>query len=102
MRDTNVVNQTQPIEPGASEVISAAAPTVTLCCYGNRLTREELVQVKTPVGTPTHKTIPHGVVVEKLIEALQLPPHWRSAGEYAVSSDGVKMFGVMDLSSGFD
>ena len=43
---------------------------MTLCSYGNKLTRVELAQVKTPAGTATHKPIPHITVVEKLIEAL--------------------------------
>ena len=75
---------------------------MTLCCYGNKLTREELDQVKTPAGTTTHKPIPHIAVVEKLIEALSFRQIGIVREEYAVSSDGMKMFGVMDLSSGFD
>jgi len=41
-------------------------------------------------------------VVEKLIEALSFRQIGVVRKEYAVSSDGMKMFGVMDLSSGFD
>jgi hypothetical protein len=90
--------------PGTAVVSPAPAPTpvMTLCSYGAKLTREELAQVATPPATATHKPIPHIAVVEKLIEALS----FRSIGvvreEYAVSSDGMRMFGVMDLSSGFD
>ena len=43
---------------------------MTLCSYGNKLTREELAQATTPAATATHKPIPHIAVVEKLIEAL--------------------------------
>ena len=46
--------------------------------------------------------IPHIAVVEKLIEALSFRQIGVVREEYAVSADGVKMFGVMDLSSGFD
>ena len=56
----------------------------------------------TPVGTATHKPIPHIAVVEKLIEALGFRQIGVVQEEYAVSSDGMRMFGVMDLSSGFD
>jgi len=40
--------------------------------------------------------------VEKLIEALSFRQIGVVREEYAVSSDGMKMFGVVDLSSGFD
>ena len=69
MQETNVIEQGQPIERTGTE-IPVPAPTMMLCSYGNKLTREELAQVKTPAGTATHKPIPHITVVEKLIEAL--------------------------------
>ena len=75
---------------------------MTLCSYGNKLTREELARLVTPAATATHKLIPHIAVVEKLIEALSFRQIGVVREEYAVSADGVKMFGVMDLSSGFD
>ena len=59
MQEVDVNDQVQSIEAVASEVISPPAPTMTLCSYGNKLTREELAQVRTPAGTATHKSIPH-------------------------------------------
>src|SRR5215469_1569161 len=70
MQETNPIVQEQPVEAVADEIIAAPAPTMTLCSYGNKFTRQELAQVKTPTGTTTHKPIPHIEVVEKLIEAL--------------------------------
>jgi len=70
MQETNLIVQEQPVEAVANEAIAAPAPTMTLCSYGNKLTREELAKVKTPAGTTTHKPIAHIEVVEKLIEAL--------------------------------
>jgi hypothetical protein len=102
MQKTNVIGHGQAIQAVASEIAPAAAPTMTLCSYGNKLTREELSQVKTPVATATHKPIPHIAVVEKLIEAFSFRQIGVVREEYAVSSDGMKMFGVMDLSSGFN
>lgn len=101
MQQVDVDDEVQSIEAVASEVISPPAPTM-LCCYGNKLTREELAQVRTPAATATHKPIPHIAVVEKLIEALGFRQIGVVREEYAVSSDGMKMFGLMDLSSGFD
>ena len=101
MQETNLIEQGQRVEAVASETSPAPAPTMTLCSYGNKLTREELARVATP-GTATHKPIAHIGVVEKLIEALSFRQIGVVREEYAVSSDGMKMFGVVDLSSGFD
>jgi hypothetical protein len=101
MQETTVIEQDQPV----GEILgstSAPAPTMTLCSYGSKLTREELARVATPAATATHKPIPHIAVVEKLIEALGFRQIGVVREEYAVSSDGMKMFGVMDLSSGFE
>ena len=101
MQETNLIEQDQPVGAILSPV-PAPAPTMTLCSYGTKLTREELARVATPAGTATHKPIPHIAVVEKLIEALGFRQIGIVQEEYAVSADGMRMFGVMDLSSGFE
>ena len=101
MQETNLIEQEQPVGVLTAQV-PAPAPTMTLCSYGAKLTREELARVATPVGTATHKPLPHVAVVEKLIEALGFRQIGVVREEYAVSSDGMRMFGVMDLSSGFE
>ena len=101
MQETTVIEQDQPVGV-IFDSTSAPAPTMTLCSYGSKLTREELARVTTPAATATHKPIPHIAVVEKLIEALSFRQIGVLREGYAVSSDGMKMFGVMDLSSGFD
>jgi hypothetical protein len=74
MQETNLIEQGQPVEAVASEIIAAPGPTMTLCSYRNKITREELARVATPTGTKTHKPVPHIDVVEKLIEAISFPP----------------------------
>jgi hypothetical protein len=100
MQETTLIEQDQPGGAILSPV-PAPAPTMTLCSYGTKLTREELARVATPAATATHKPIPHIAVVEKLIEALGFRQIGIVQEEYAVSADGMRMFGVMDLSSGF-
>jgi hypothetical protein len=85
------MEQDQPVEVITSPV-TMPAPTMTLCSYGSKLTREELAQVATPAGTATHKPIFHINVVEKLIVALSFRQIGVVREEYAVSSDGMKMF----------
>ena len=101
MQETIVIEQDQPVGAILSS-LPVPAPTMTLCSYGSKLTREELTRVVTPAATATHKPIPHIAVVEKLIEALGFRQIGVVREEYAVSSDGMRMFGVMDLSSGFE
>jgi len=52
-----------------------------LSCAG-KLTREQLALVPTPPGTVTHRSVPHIGVVRD---------------EYAVSHDGKRVFGIMEL-----
>ena len=92
MLETNLIQQDQPV----GDIVSpgpAPAPSMTLCSYGSKLTRDELSRVATPVGTATHKPIPHNTVVEKLSEALSFRRIAVVREEYALSSDGMKMFG---------
>ena len=84
MPETNLIEQEQPVGVLASPV-PASAPTITLCSYGTKLTREELVRVATPAATATHKPIPHIAVVEKLIEALSFRQIGVVREEYAVN-----------------
>ena len=69
MEETTLIEQDQPVGAILSPV-PVLAPTMTLCAYCTKLTREELARVATPAATATHKPISHIAVVEKLIEAL--------------------------------
>jgi hypothetical protein len=71
-----------------------------LIANNGRLTREELALVPTPPGTATHKPIPHMEVINGLIETLGFRHIAVLKDEYAVSTDGMKMFGVMELDQG--
>ena len=56
----------------------------------------------TPPATTTHIPIPHLAVVEGLIETLSHRQIGVVGEEFAVSKDGMEMFGVLDLESSFD
>src|ERR1043166_4497157 len=73
----------------------------TLISYSDKkLTREQLALVPTPPGTATHKPIPHTEVINGLIETLGFRHISVVRDEYAVSGDGMKMFGVMEVDQG--
>ncbi|HUR44744.1 MAG TPA: DUF932 domain-containing protein [Candidatus Saccharimonadales bacterium] len=66
----------------------------------DKLTREQLALVPTPSGTATHRPIPHIEVVNALIETIGFRHISVVNDEYAVSRDGMKMFGVIELDQG--
>ena len=70
--------------------------TSTLIGYSGRtIGREELALVPTPPATETHRPIPHHEIVQALIETLGFRHIGVVHDEYAVSPDGMKMFGVL-------
>ncbi len=76
--------------------------TSTLISYSGRITRAELAQLPTPPATPTHIPIPHAEVVETLSGTLRLRHIGVVSEEFAVSRDGMEMFGVLDLETTFE
>ncbi len=62
-----------------------------------KIGRAELAQIPVPQATATHRPIPHHEIVEALVETLGFRHIAVVNEEYAASSDGMKMFGVLDL-----
>jgi hypothetical protein len=62
-----------------------------------KIGRAALAQIPVPPGTSTHKPIPHHEIVEALVETLGFRHIGVIEEEYAISADGMKMFGVLDL-----
>ena len=74
--------------------------TSTLIGYSGRtIGREELALVPTPAPTETHRPVPHHEIVQALIETLGFRHIGVVHDEYAVSPDGMKAFGVLDLAT---
>lgn len=71
-------------------------------CGSRKVTRGELKDIPVPEATRSHQPLSHFEIVEVLEEALSFRSLQIYKDEYAVSNDGMKMFGVMDLSFGFD
>jgi hypothetical protein len=66
-------------------------------CGARKITREELSGLPVPEATRTHQPLAHHAIVETLIESLGFRHIEVVRDEYAVTPDGMKMFGVMDL-----
>src|SRR5208282_5139140 len=77
---------------------TSMSETSTLIGYGGRtIGREELALVPTPAATETHRPVPHHEIVQALVETLGFRHIGVVHDEYAVSPDGMKAFGVLDL-----
>lgn len=76
--------------------------TLVAHCGARKVTREELQEIPVPEGTRTHQPLSHFEIVEVLEEALSFRYLKIVRDEYAVSQDGMKMFGVMDLNTEFN
>jgi len=76
--------------------------TSTLVSWTGKISREELAKLPTPPATETHIPIPHASVVETLVETLSHRHIGVVGEEFAVSSDAMEMFGVLDLEAGFE
>ena len=74
--------------------------TATLLSQTGKITRHELQLVPAPLGTATHRPLPHPEIVEALLETLNFRHIEVVRDEYAVSRDGMRMFGVLDLEYG--
>jgi hypothetical protein len=74
----------------------------TLIAYDRKITREELRLVPTPLGTATHQPIPHWEVASAIVETLGFRHIAVLKDEYAVSRDGMRMFGVLELETTFN
>jgi hypothetical protein len=75
--------------------------TLVAHCGARKVTRDQLMVIPVPEGTRTHQPLSHYEIVEVLEEALSFRYLKVVRDEYAVSSDGMKMFGVMDLNEEF-
>ena len=71
--------------------------------YADRkLTRDDLIQILPPESTDTFKPIAHAELVRSIVEGLSYRHINVVTDEYAVTTDGMKLFGVMDLETTFE
>jgi hypothetical protein len=68
----------------------------------SKLTRDQLVEILPPEATDTHKPIAHAELVKSVVEGLSFRHINVVRDEYAVSEDGMKLFGVLDLETTFE
>jgi len=76
--------------------------SVLIACRGTEMkSRADLALIPTPDATSTFQPVPHSRIVDALVEALGFRHISVVADEYAVSNDGMKLFGVLELDYSF-
>jgi hypothetical protein len=75
--------------------------TLVAHCGAHKVNREELMEIPVPKGTKTHQPLSHYQIVQVLEEALTFRYLEVVKEEFAVSQDGMKMFGIMELNAEF-
>lgn len=67
-----------------------------------RITADELALVPTPEATDTHQPIPHIAIANEVIQGLGMRGFEVKTQEYAVSPDGMRMFGLITSTMEFE
>ena len=67
-----------------------------------RIPRAELAALPVPPATDTFKPIPHHEIIQALVETLGFRHIGVFSDEYAVTPDGMRLFGVLNLETSFD
>ena len=73
------------------------AGTLITHCGARRISRDELAALPVPEETRTFKPISHSDLIEKIIETLWYRRMNIVRDEYAVSQDGMKLFGLLEM-----
>lgn len=84
---------------GASPKSVEPAGILIAHCGTRKITREELALIPVPEATRTHQPLAHHRIVEALVESLAFRHIAVVREEYAMSPDGARMFGVLDLNT---
>lgn len=75
--------------------------TLMAHCGTEKISREALALIPFPESTDTHQVIPHHTVIDQLEETLSFRHITIHRSEFAVSPDGNKMFGLLELDQTF-
>src|SRR4051812_22192980 len=59
--------------------------------------RQDLLALPTPEATETHKPVAHSAIIQALIESLAYRHLNVERDEYALTPDGARMFGFLEL-----
>jgi hypothetical protein len=98
-RSNGEAEQAEPIIP---EVVEPLNTTLMTHAGASKVTRLELAQIETPSATDTFQPIAHSRLIDELEAALAFRHIRIERDEYAVSRDGMKLFGLIELNSDYE
>jgi len=89
---------------GAPIDLDVPPPNAMLVAHrgASKITRAELVDLPIPEATSTFQPIPHTALINSLEEALAFRHITIVRDEYAVSADGMKLFGLLEMNADFE
>ena len=76
--------------------------TLLAHCGTNKVDRQFLEQIETPPATDTFQPIAHSVLVNAVEESLAFRHISIEKSEFAVSQDGMKMFGLLEVNQVYE
>jgi hypothetical protein len=91
-----------PAEPITPEVVTPLNTTLMAHAGATKITRADLALIATPEKTDTFQPIAHSRLIDQLEEALAFRHISITRDEYAVSKDGMKLFGLLELNSEYE
>lgn len=84
------------------EVIAPNHGTLMAHCGTSKISREELLGLPLPEGTNSFQPIAHSVLVDTIEESLSYRRISIKRSEFAVSPDGMKMFGLLEVNADYE
>ncbi len=104
-----IFNRNQPngeaehAEPIIPEVVEPEVHGSLMACKGtSRITRQDLALIATPPATDTFKPISHETLVNELEKSLSYRHITITNSDFAVSTDGMKLFGLLVLNADYE
>jgi hypothetical protein len=90
------------LPPPVLELVPPAKHGTLIVGKARAINREELQTIHTPEATATHRPIAHHTVIDGIEEALSYRHISIVASQFAVSKDGQKMFGLLEVNQDWE
>jgi hypothetical protein len=84
------------------EVVTPVSGTLMAHAGASKITRQELALIPAVEETDTFKPIAHSLLIDQLEEALSFRHIQIVRDEYAVSKDGMRLFGLLELNAEYE
>ena len=94
LEERREIHEPEVVTPVSGRLLSDGRKT-------QKVTRAELALIETPSSTDTFQPIPHARLIDSLEESLSFRHITITREEFALSPDGMKLFGLIELNAEF-